>query len=204
MKRSPFAQATVVSGIAFGAVSGLLQFGVREALETFAIVGTGDANAGYVASAALTAGLLIATIFATIVQLAFFTGRPERTIPTALALLALGACAAIVGPATFDMTVALFAGLCLYAIPAAADGRRMADAVAESCRVAIAAPGTTLGIVALLAACIIVGRVIAGVLGFVPLIGDLAAGLLVQMAVATQAPRIVATYLKLHPGPTGS
>ncbi len=204
MKRSPFTKAMIASGIAFGAISGLLQFGVRETLVVFAIVGAGDANAGYVASAVLTAGLLVATILATIAQLAFYGGRPERTVPTALALLALGACAALLGPATFYVTVALFAATCLYAIPAAADGRRMADAIAESCRVALAAPRWTLGILALLAAAIIVGRVIAGFFGVLPFVGDLIAGLLVQGVVATQAPRIAAAYLKLQPGPTGS
>ncbi len=203
MTAFPFTRAMIAPSLTFGAMSAFFQFGVQETLKTFAIVGTGNANAGYVASAVLTAGLLLATIVVTIVQLASFAGRPGWTGTTAIALGALAVCAVLLGPATFYVTIGAFAGLCLYAIPAAADGRRMADAIAESCRVAIAESKTTFGIIALLAVAIIVGRVIAGFFGFFPALGDLVAGLLVQAVVATQAPRIAATYLKLQPDLTG-
>ena len=188
--------------LAAGLVAGLLMFGVRETLATYQLVGSGDANAGYAAVAVLIAGMLIATIAAALGQLAVLSGRPGRTVPTGIAVLALGICSALLGPVTFFISLAMFAGACLYAIRAAADGRGMADAIAESCRVALAAPGPTAAAVGTIAGGIVAGAVVAQVLSSVlPLAGDLVAGILGQLAVGYAAPRMDATYLKLQPGP---
>jgi hypothetical protein len=190
--------------IACGFAAGLLQFGARVLLQTYALVGTGDANAGYAALAVLIAALLTVTLALGIVQLAVLTGRPGKVVPTGVALVVLGACAALLGPVTFFISVAIFAAACLYAVAAAADGRRIADAIAESCRIALSAPGPTVAALATLAAGAILGAIAGGLLASVaPLAGDLAAGLLGQFAVAYAGPRILATYLKLQPGAAG-
>ena len=191
--------------LTFGIFAGLLMFGVRQTLATYQLVGSGDANAGYAAVDVLIAGMLVATIAAALGQLALLSGHPGRTVPTAIAALALGICAALLGPVTFFISMAIFAGACLSAIRAAADGRRMADAMAESCRVALAAPGPTAAAIGIIAAGIVAGAIVATLLsGVLPLAGDLVAGILGQLAVGYVAPRIDATYLKLQPGPRGS
>jgi hypothetical protein len=185
-----------------GVVAGLLMAGVRATLATYQLVGSGDANAGYAAVAVLIAGMLVAAVVATLLQLAVLSGRPGRTGPVALAVLAVGVCAAVLGPATFFISMAIFAGACLYAIHAAAGGRSVPDAIAESCRLALAAPGPTAAAVATIAAGIALGAVAATLLASVaPFAGDLAAGLLGQLAVGYAAPRVTATFLKLHDGP---
>lgn len=191
--------------LACGVAAGLLQYGVRVVLQTYQLVGTGDANAGYAAFAVLVAGLLTVTIAAGVVQLAVLSGHPGKAVATGIALVVLGACAALLGPVTFFISVAIFAAACLYAIAAAAGGRRLADAIAESCRVALAAPGPTAAALVTLAVGVALGAIVGGLLaGVVPLVGDLAAGLLGQFAVAFAAPRVAATYLKLQPGAAGS
>ena len=188
-----------------GVVAGLLQFGVRKTLDTFVLVGSGDANAGYAAIAVLVAGLLLATIVAGIVQFAVLSGAPGRAAPTGVALSVLGACAALLGPVTFFVSVAIFAGACVYALLAAADGRSLSGAIAESCRVAIAAPGPTASACAVLAAGTVAGGLLGGlVASVVPLAGDLLAGIVGQVGVGYVAPRVAATYLKLQARPEGS
>jgi hypothetical protein len=185
-----------------GVVAGLLMAGVRATLATYQLVGSGDANAGYAAVAVLIAGMLIAIVAVALVQLAVLSGRPGRTIPAGIAVLALGACAAVLGPVTFFISMVIVAGACLYAIRAAADGLRVPDAIAESCRLALAAPGPTASAVAIVAAGIALGAVVATLLASVAsLAGDLAAGILGQLAVGYAAPRVTATFLKLHDGP---
>lgn len=191
--------------LTLGVAAGLLMFGVRQLLATYQLTGSGDANVGYAAVAVLIAGMLIAAIAAALGQLAVLSGHPGRTVPTGIAVLALGACAAVLGPVTFFISMAIFAGACLYAMRAAADSRSVADAIAESCRLALAAPGPTASAVAIIAAGIVVGAIVAQLLsGLLPLAGDLAAGILGQLAVGYAAPRMAATYLKLQPGPGGS
>jgi len=185
-----------------GLVAGLLMLGVRATLSTYQLVGSGDANAGYAALAVLIAGMLVAAIAATLLQFAMLSGRPARTVPVAIAVLALGVCAALLGPVTFFIATAIFAGACLYAIHAAADGRSVPDAIAESCRLALAAPGPTAAAAATIGAGIALGGVVAALLANVaPVAGDLAAGLLGQLAAGYAAPRVAATYLKLQVGP---
>lgn len=188
-----------------GVLAGLAMYGVRRILENYQLTGSGDANVGYASLAVLIAGMLTVAIAAALVQFALLSGRPGRTVPTGIAVLALGICAALLGPITFFIAMAIFAGACLYAVRAAADGRSMADAIAESCRVALAAPGPTAAAVGTIAAGIALGAIVAAVLaGPVPLAGDLVAGILGQSAVGYAAPQIAATYLKLQPGPGGS
>ena len=191
--------------LTLGVAAGLLMFAVRQLLATYQLVGSGDANAGYAALAVLIAGMLVAAIAATLGQFAILSGHPGRTVPTGIAVLALGVCAALLGPVTFFISMAIFAGACLYAMRAAADGRSMADAIAESCRLALAAPGPTAAAVGTIAVGIVTGAIVAQLLsGVLPLAGDLAAGVLGQLAVGYAAPRMAATYLKLQPGPEGS
>jgi len=188
--------------LTFGVAAGLLMFGVRQLLATYQLSGSGDANVGYAAVGVLIAGMLVAAIAAALGQLAVLSGHPGRTVPTGIAMLALGACASVLGPVTFFVSMAIFAGACLYAVRAAADGRSTADAIAESCRLALAAPGPTASAVAIIAAGIVAGAIVAQLLsGVLPLAGDLAAGTLGQLAVGYAAPRMDATYLKLQPGP---
>jgi len=185
-----------------GVAAGLLMAGVRATLATYQLVGSGDANAGYAALAVSIAGMLIAIVAIALVQFAVLSGRPGRTVPTGIAVLALGACAAVIGPVTFFISTIVVAGACLYAIRAAADGLRVPDAIAESCRIALAAPGPTASAVAIVAAGVALGAVVATLLaGAASLAGDLAAGVLGQLAVGYAAPRAAATYLKLHGGP---
>ncbi|MDQ2991409.1 MAG: hypothetical protein M3R30_01135 [Candidatus Eremiobacteraeota bacterium] len=192
-------------GLAFGLVAGLLEFGVRQLLATYQLVGTGDANAGYAASGVLTAGFLGVNVGVAIVQLAIFTGRPRRTVTTGAALLVMGVCMAVLGSVTFEVSLIAFTCFGLYALTAAADGRPTADAIAESCRIAVAAPGDAVLAFIVLAGAWMPASLILWLLApGLPLLADVLVGVLVQLAVAYVAPRVAATYLKLQPGAEGS
>jgi len=187
--------------IVFGLLAAAAHLGARAFFASYDVVGSGDANAAYAGAALAVSTMLWIAICVALLQFAAICRARARAIPLLLILFALAACACAVGTVTFFVVPLVFGAVALYALPASA-GRSAPDALAESCRVAIGAPGPTALALLVLATGFAVALVAGGLLGSVqPLVGDLFAGLASQFAMGLAAPGIVATYLKLQPRP---
>ena len=117
-----------------------------------------------------------------------------------LGLLLLGIVAAILTIPTLGLSIAAFYLFTLYTIPAAVVGnRRGFDSLRESFAIARARFGTTLIIGILLFLLQIVGRLIAHLFAFAPLLGPIVAAIISQIVVAYAMLVIVGEYLILRP-----
>ena len=114
-------------------------------------------------------------------------------------LFVLGIVAAVCAIFTLGLSIAAYALFFIYTFPSVIVGDRPAmDALAESCRITVKNFLTTLLVVAALFAIAFVGGLLAGVFAFFPLIGQLVALILEQVAVAYVTLVIVGEYLGLR------
>lgn len=115
-------------------------------------------------------------------------------------LLLTGIVALILAPFTLFLSIFAFYLFTLYTIAAAVVGnRRGADALRESFAIARARFGTTLIIGIVLAVLFVIGKVIAAVFGFAPLVGPIISAIISQIVVAYAVLVVVGEYLVLRP-----
>jgi hypothetical protein len=127
-----------------------------------------------------------------------------NVLVAAIYLFLVGLVAVILIPFTLFLSVFAFYLFTLYTISAAVVGnRRGFDALRESFAIARARFGTTLIIGILLAVLQLVGRLIAHIFSFAPLLGPIIAAIISQVVVAYAVLVIVGEYLVLRPGVTG-
>jgi MFS family permease len=127
-----------------------------------------------------------------------------NVLVAAIYLFVVGIVAVILIPFTLFLSVFAFYLFTLYTIAAAVVGnRRGFDALRESFAIARARFGTTLIIGILLGLLQLVGRLIAHVFSFAPLLGPIIAAIISQIVVAYAVLVIVGEYLVLRPGVAG-
>jgi hypothetical protein len=215
--------AIVVAPIAFGVLGGVLEFfAIVVILGSYTISGNGSADAMYAIHDFIEIVIMIVSACVSVVQMAFVTGmaggawlhgrtsladgmhalarRLGPTVAAAAILFLIAVCAAALAPVTFYITVLGFVVLCIYTMASAIIGERGAtDAVAESCRLALANVGPTVGVVALIAIIAFLGGLLGQLVGYVSELGGwLVAGVLQQAIVAYASLVIAGEYLKLR------
>lgn len=140
--------------------------------------------------------------------MAAFQNDAGRILLTALALIVLACAAVLLSIPTFFLALLAFYLFTLYAFPAAIVGGRPAiAAITESFQITIArfVPTLILGII--IFAISLVARIIDSVLHFVPFVGPIVGGVLMQIVVAFATLVVVGEYLNLRntgtiaPGP---
>jgi hypothetical protein len=215
--------------IACGILGGMLEFAFSVVvLGSYTISGNGSPDALYAIHDLADIAVLVVSAFVSVVEMAFVTGmagsawlhgratladgsralarRLGATIGASLILFAIAICAATLAPVTFYVTVVVFVVLCIYTMASVIIGEHGAtDAIAESCRLALANVAPTIGVVALVVLIALAGA-LAGFLigGLSELAGWLVAGVLQQIIVAYASLVIAGEYVKLSGGQTGS
>lgn len=122
-----------------------------------------------------------------------------------LGLLLVGIVAALLIIPTLGLSIAAFYLFTLWTIPAAVIGnQRGFDSLKESFTITKSRFGTTLIIGVLLALLQLVGRFIAHLFAFAPLLGPIVAAIISQMVVAYAMLVIVGEYLVLRPTVTAA
>jgi hypothetical protein len=123
-----------------------------------------------------------------------------NVVGAGIGLLLLGIVAAVLALPTLGLSFAAFYLFTLYTIPSAVVGnRRGFDSLRESFAIARARFGTTLVIGILLLLLQVVGKLIAHLFAFAPLLGPIVAAIVSQMVVAYAMLVIVGEYLVLRP-----
>ncbi|HEY5339715.1 MAG TPA: hypothetical protein VIK27_01700 [Candidatus Aquilonibacter sp.] len=123
----------------------------------------------------------------------------------AVYMFLVGIVAVILAPFTLFLSIFAFYLFTLYTIAAAVVGnRRGMDALRESFAIARARFGTTLIIGILLGLLQLVGKLIAHVFSYAPLLGPIVAAIIAQVVVAYAVLVIVGEYLVLRPGAAGA
>lgn len=126
-----------------------------------------------------------------------------NVLVAAVYLFLFGVLAVLCAPFTLFLSVFAFYLFTLYTIAAAVVGnRRGMDALRESFAIARARFGTTLIIGILLGLLQLIGKLIAHVFSFAPLLGPIVAAIISQVVVAYAVLVIVGEYLVLRPGVT--
>jgi hypothetical protein len=121
----------------------------------------------------------------------------------AIGLLLCGVVAVILAPFTLFLSIFAFYLFTLYTIAAAVVGnRRGFDALRESFAIARARFGTTLIVGVLLGLLQLIGRLIAHVFGYAPLLGPIVSAIIAQIVVAYAMLVIVGEYLVLRSAAT--
>jgi hypothetical protein len=167
------------------------------------------AIAGYIVTQCYTAGMAGAawqTGTTTLADGARAVNEDAGNVLTAAIYLFLfGILAVILAPFTLFLSVFAFYLFTLYTIAAAVVGnRRGMDAIRESFAIAKSRFGTTLIIGILLALLQLVGKLIAGLFLFAPLLGPIISAIISQVVVAYAVIVIVGEYLVLRPGAAGA
>lgn len=122
-----------------------------------------------------------------------------NVVMAAIYLLLTAIVALILAPFTLFLSIFAFYLFTLYTIAAAVVGkRRGADALRESFAITRARFGTTLIIGVVLAVLQIIGKVIAAVFGFAPLLGPIISAIISQIVVAYAVLVVVGEYLVLR------
>jgi len=128
-----------------------------------------------------------------------------NVLSAAIYLFLFGIAAVILAPFTLFISVFVFYLFTLYTIAAAVVGnRRGIDAIRESFAIARSRFGTTLIIGVLLGLLQLIGKLIAHVFSFAPLLGPIIAAIISQIVVAYAVLVIVGEYLVLRPGVAGT
>ena len=118
----------------------------------------------------------------------------------AVYLFLFGILAVILAPFTFALSIFAFYLFTLYTIAAAVVGKRGGmDALRESFAIARARFGTTLIIGILVGLLQVLGKLIAHLFSFAPLLGPIVAAIISQVVVAYAVLVIVGEYLVLRP-----
>lgn len=116
-----------------------------------------------------------------------------------LGMLVLGIAAAVLAPFTLGISLLAYAVFFLYTLPAAVVGEHPGlQALRESALIARHSLLTTLIVVLLLGVITVVAGLLTASLGFMPLIGPIAASILQQIVVAFVTLVIVGEYLRLR------
>ena len=124
-----------------------------------------------------------------------------NVLTAAIYLFLFGIVAVILAPFTLFLSVFAFYLFTLYTIAAAVVGKRRGlDALRESFAIAKSRFGTTLIIGVLLGLLQLIGKLIAHLFSFAPLLGPIVAAIISQIVVAYAVLVIVGEYLVLRPG----
>jgi hypothetical protein len=165
------------------------------------------AIAGYIITQCYTAGMAGAAWRRGTTTLADGTRAVNEdagnVLGAAVYLFLFGILAVVLAPFTLFLSVFAFYLFTLYTIAAAVVGnRRGMDAIRESFAIAKSRFGTTLIIGILLGLLQLVGKLIAHLFSFAPLLGPIVAAIISQIVVAYAVLVIVGEYLVLRPGVT--
>jgi hypothetical protein len=118
-------------------------------------------------------------------------------------LFLFGIVAILLAPFTFLLSIFVFYLFTLYTIAAAVVGnQRGMNALRESYAIARSRFGTTLIIGIVLGVLQVIGKLIAHVFSFAPLLGPVIAAIISQLVVAYAVLVVVGEYLVLRPGAT--
>jgi hypothetical protein len=124
-----------------------------------------------------------------------------NVLTAAIYLFLFGIVAVVLAPFTLFLSVFAFYLFTLYTIAAAVVGKRRGlDALRESFAIAKSRFGTTLIIGVLLGLLQLIGKLIAHLFSFAPLLGPIVAAIISQIVVAYAVLVIVGEYLVLRPG----
>ncbi len=165
------------------------------------------AIAGYIVTQCYTAGMAGAAWYRGVTTLADGSRAVHddagNVFMAAVGLLLCGIVAVILAPFTLFLSIFAFYLFTLYTIAAAVVGnRRGFDALRESFAIARSRFGTTLIVGVLLGLLQLVGRLIAHVFGYAPLLGPIVSAIVSQIVVAYAMLVIVGEYLVLRGAPT--
>jgi hypothetical protein len=163
------------------------------------------AVAGYIVTQCYTAGMAGAAWQRGTTTLSDGTNAVTEdagnVLVAAIYLFLFGIVAVILAPFTLFLSVFAFYLFTLYTIAAAVVGnRRGMDAIRESFAIARSRFGTTLIIGILLGLLQLLGKLIAHIFSFAPLLGPIIAAIISQIVVAYAVLVIVGEYLVLRPG----
>jgi hypothetical protein len=124
-----------------------------------------------------------------------------NVLGAAIYLFLVGIVAVILAPFTLFLSIFAFYLFTLYTIPAAVVGNRSGlAALRESFAIARARFGTTLIIGIVLGVLLVIGKLIAHIFGFAPLLGPIIAAIISQVVVSYAVLVVVGEYLVLRPG----
>jgi hypothetical protein len=165
------------------------------------------AIAGYIITQCYTAGMAGAAWQQGVTTLADGTRAVNEdagnVLVAAVYLFLFGILAVLLAPFTLFLSIFAFYLFTLYTIAAAVVGKqRGMNALRESFAIARARFGTTLIIGILLAILQLIGKLIAHVFSFAPLLGPIVAAIISQIVVAYAVLVIVGEYLVLRPSTT--
>jgi hypothetical protein len=218
----------VIVPLLFGIVGGLLEYLLGLLFGAYAITGNGSPDALYAIHEFVDILILLISTAVALIQMAYVTGmaggawehgratlsdganafarRFWPVVAAALLLFIIAICAATLAAATFFLTVIAFIVLCIYTMASVIIGGRGAvEAIIESCRLATANLGPTVGVVALIVVIAGLGGLVGQLLGNVnSLLGWVIAGILQQIIVAYASLVIAGEYLKLRGRQVGS
>ncbi len=163
------------------------------------------AIAGYIVTQCYTAGMAGAAWQRGVTTLADGTRAVNEdagnVLTAAVWLFVFGIVAVLLAPFTFLLSIFAFYLFTLYTIAAAVVGnRRGLNALRESYAIARSRFGTTLIIGILLGILQLIGKLIAHVFSFAPLLGPVIAAIISQLVVAYAVLVVVGEYLVLRPG----
>lgn len=213
-------------------VTGLLAAGAEyltnQMMSSYAVSGNGSRDALAAIDALTKIVAFVVTLAVSLVQMGFVTGMAgaawrtgratladgwsalsHRLLPLAAAVVLLfimGACAAVLAPITFYVTLIAYAVFFIYTIAAVVIGERPAiAAIVQSASIALANIAPTLGIVAIVGAIVVAGAYLGHLAGGVNAqAGWLVDGLLPQIIVAYVTLVVAGEYLNLASSPPSS
>ena len=165
------------------------------------------AIAGYIITQCYTAGMAGAAWQRGVTTLADGTRAVNEdagnVLVAAFYLFLFGILAVLLAPFTLFLSIFAFYLFTLYTIAAAVVGKqRGMNALRESFAIARARFGTTVIIGIVLAVLQLIGRLIAHLFSFAPLLGPIVAAIISQVVVAYAVLVVVGEYLVLRPGVT--
>lgn len=165
------------------------------------------AIAGYIVTQCYTAGMAGAAWQRGVTTLADGTRAVNEdagnVLGAAIYLFLFGIVAILLAPFTFLLSIFVFYLFTLYTIAAAVVGnQRGMNALRESYAIARSRFGTTLIIGIVLGVLQVIGKLIAHVFSFAPLLGPVIAAIISQLVVAYAVLVVVGEYLVLRPGAT--
>jgi hypothetical protein len=200
----------LVPGLIIGAASGIV-----------AGILAPPPDASFVQDFALSMGIAMTQLIATILAVAYTVGMAQAAwergtaslsdgrrafgrdaghVTLALAgLFVIGLGASFLANYTFGLSQAAYVFFCIYTIPAAVvGGRNGLHAIGESAAIAYRRALATLLMVAVLIVTVYAMSIVAGLLATTPLIGPLVAALTVQVVIAYFSLVVVGEYLALR------
>lgn len=212
----------IVPGIVLAVLAAAVQVLFTVAvMGSIVITGNGSPDATIATNALVGIVELLITIPFALAQMAYVTGmaggawlhgtttlgdgwnalshRLLSLVVAAMLLFLIGLCAAVLSTVTFGVPLAIYAVFFIYTMASVIIGSRgPVDAIAESCRLALANLGPTLAVVALILVIATLGSWIGGLVGRISeFSGWLVAGVLQQIIVAYASLVVTGEYLKL-------